>query len=50
MCHGRFAVLRAPKMEGQVNFLVTSSRWPWLVPAHTKARFGIVIVGAEQYH
>ena len=39
-----------PKMLGTVKTFVTSSMWPWLVPALTNARFGIVMVGAEQNH
>ena len=34
-------------MDGHVNFLVLSSRWPWLVPAQAKARLGMVSVGTE---
>ncbi len=34
-------------MLGEVNVLVLSSMWRWLVPAHAKARLGIVSVGAE---
>src|SRR5215469_4005061 len=36
-------------MLGTVKDLVASSMWPWLVPAHANARFGIVSVGTELY-
>src|SRR5216683_6615074 len=39
-----------PKMLGEVNVLVLSSMWPWLVAARANARFGIVSVGTEQNH